>query len=58
MSTIEATQSEIESAKASSESWEQERCKRYDDALAGLASAEVELTEVELQTPHSSQTDT
>lgn len=49
ISTIEATQSEIESAKASSESWEQERSKRYDDALAGLASAEVELTEVELE---------
>ena len=28
---------------------EQERSKRYDDAPAGLASAEVELTEVELE---------
>ncbi|HAX2344583.1 TPA: AAA family ATPase [Escherichia coli] len=49
ISIIESIQSQIESAKASSESWEKERSKRYDDALAGLAGAEVELTEAELE---------
>lgn len=49
LTLIETAQSEIEAAKASSESWERDRGERLDKARADLAGAEVTLSEVEME---------
>lgn len=46
---IETAQSEIESAKSSSDSWERERAERLDKARVDLAGAEVTLSEVSME---------
>ncbi|ELD1608298.1 AAA family ATPase (plasmid) [Escherichia coli] len=49
LTAIDSRQSEIESAKTSSNAWEHDRFKRLNEAQIELAAAEVELTEVEME---------
>lgn len=49
LTLIETAQSEIEAAKASSDSWERDRGERLDKARVDLAGAEVTLSEVVME---------